>query len=104
MDTSSLTPQKHYHQGIFPTVLLQPSFLRVAGRSRAYPLPQLTFPGDELEGGAIARPGFSGGVVNVTGHAGGASDPTIIPDANAASRAPGCSALPPGGLSSNRDA
>jgi hypothetical protein len=64
MDTSSLTPQKHYHQGIFPTVLLQPSFLRVAGRSRAYPLPQLTFPGDELEGGAIARPGFSGSAIN----------------------------------------
>ena len=32
-------------------------------------------------------------VANGTGHAGGASDPTITPDANAASRAPGGYAL-----------
>jgi hypothetical protein len=33
-------------------------------------------------------------VANGTGHAGGASDPTIIQDAIAASRAPGCSSKP----------
>jgi hypothetical protein len=45
-----------------------------------------------IVGGAILR--HTSLWQNDTGHAGGASDPTIIQDANAASRAPGGSDAP----------